>query len=411
MTLFAVRLADKPPDESHHYGHAKVESVSALVATGLLFATTGWVAFEAIKRLVTGHSEVGVAWWAVAIIVVSILVDITRSRALMRVARKTSSQALEADALNFSSDMWSSLVVLAGLAAVWAGYPAADPLAALIVAAFIAHAAWKLARSTLDTLLDAAPIEATNEIRRLAEGAYGVLRVKDLRVRPSGPTIFVSLAVEVARTMPVDGISRLRSELPAAIRGRYPNADVVLEAEPVALDDETVFERIMLIAARRRTAIHHPTVQRIDGRLAVSFDIEVDGAMPLERAHDTATALENDIRRELGPEIEVESHIEPLPERMLEGHDVPEAERKRIATEVGVLASREKRLADLHNVRVRRNGEGMFVHYHCRFAGSDAVDDVHAAVDRIERALQRRIPGIKRVVAHTEPVGYKRHAL
>ncbi|NJM29966.1 MAG: cation-efflux pump [Rhizobiales bacterium] len=331
MTLIAVRIADRPPDDSHHYGHAKVESVSALVATGLLFATTGWVAYEAIKRLVTGHYEVGITWWAVAIIAASIVVDITRSRALMRVARKTSSQALEADALNFSSDMWSSLVVLAGLAAVWAGYPAADPLAALVVAVFIARAAWKLAGSTLDTLLDAAPIEATNEIRRLAEGTEGVLRVKDLRVRPAGPTIFVSLAVDVARTMPVDDISRLRSELPAKIRGRFPNADVVLDADLVALDDETVFQRIMLIAARHRTAIHHPMVQRIGGRLAVSFDIEVDGDMPLETAHETATRLECDIRRELGPEIEVESHIEPLPERMLEGQEASESERKRVA--------------------------------------------------------------------------------
>jgi divalent metal cation (Fe/Co/Zn/Cd) transporter len=329
----------------------------------------------------------------------------------MRVAKKTSSQALEADALNFTSDMWSSLVVLAGLAAVWAGFPAADPVAALIVAAFIGRAAWKLGRNTLDTLLDAAPIEATNEIRRLAEATEGVLRVRDLRVRPAGPTIYVSLAVDVARTMPVDDISRLRSELPAKIRGRFPNADVVLDADLVALDDETVFQRIMMIAARHRTAIHHPTVQRIGGRLAVSFDIEVDGSMPLETAHEMATRLEGDIRRELGPEIEVESHIEPLPERMLEGQEASEAERKRIATELTVLAVREKRLTDLHNIRIRQNGEGLFVHYHCRFAGSDTVEDVHAAVDRIESALQRRIPGIKRVVAHAEPVGYKRHDL
>ena len=135
ITFAAVRISDRPPDETHHFGHAKVESVSALTATGLLFATTIWIVYEAIHRLLTGDTDATVAWWAVAIIAASIVIDFNRSRALRRVAQATASEALEADALHFTSDLWSSVVVLVGLAAAWAGYPWADSVAALAVAA------------------------------------------------------------------------------------------------------------------------------------------------------------------------------------------------------------------------------------------------------------------------------------
>src|SRR4051812_9646415 len=133
ITWFAVRWSDQPPDAEHHYGHAKAESVAALIETGLLFLTTGWIVLESARRIWTGQSHVETSWWAAAIVAASIVIDFNRSRVLSRVARKTSSEALEADALHFSSDMWSSLVVLGGLGAVWLGHPLADPIAALMV--------------------------------------------------------------------------------------------------------------------------------------------------------------------------------------------------------------------------------------------------------------------------------------
>ena len=161
ITWFAVRWSDQPPDDEHHYGHAKAESVAALIETALLFVTTGWIIYEAVLRLLGEGHVVEITWWAVAIIVASIAIDFSRSRALSRVAEKTSSEALEADALHFSSDMWSSCVVLLGLGAVGLGYPQADAVAALIVSAFVALAGWRLGGRTLATLLDTAPAGAT----------------------------------------------------------------------------------------------------------------------------------------------------------------------------------------------------------------------------------------------------------
>lgn len=411
VTLIAIRWGDQPPDAEHHYGHAKAESVAALIETGLLFLTTAWIIWEALKRLATGESHVEVTWWAVAIIAGSVVVDFNRSRALSRVAKKTSSEALEADALHFSSDMWSSVVVLFGLGAVWYGIPAADPIAALVVSFFVALAGWRLGKRTLNTLLDTAPEGATEKIRDIVSNVGGVLTLRTLRLRPAGATLFVSAVVEVARTMPVDDMVALKDTIYARIREVFPKADVTVAANPVALDDETVLQKVMLIAARRNLAIHHVTVQRIKGRLAVSFDLEVDGAMALVAAHETATKLENAIRRELGGDVEVESHIEPQPEHLLEGNDAAAEDDAAITNALVALAAREKRLSDLHNIRIRQTDEGVFVHYHCIFAGEETVDDVHACIDHIENGLQEKFRKIRRVIAHAEPAGRARHRM
>ncbi|MBI3673907.1 MAG: cation diffusion facilitator family transporter [Rhizobiales bacterium] len=323
-------------------------------------------------------------------------------------AAKTSSEALEADALHFSSDMWSSIVVLAGLIAVWFKIPAADSIAALAVSGFVALAGWRLGGRTLATLLDTAPQGATEAVRALVLASDGILDLKSLRLRPAGPTLFVSIVVEVARTMPVDDMMKLKDEIHARVRQAYPHADVTVTANPVALDSETVFQKVMLIASRRNLAIHHLTVQHLKNRLSVSFDLEVDGDMALAAAHETATKLETAIRRELGNHVEVESHIEPQPEHLLEGSDADPKDAHAITGLLQSLAGRQPRLSDLHNIRIRQTDRGMFVHYHCRFDGADTVDAVHACVDHVENGLQAEFPAIRRVIAHAEPLGRSR---
>lgn len=411
ITWFAVRWGDQPPDEEHHYGHAKAESVAALVETGLLFLTTAWIVWEAAKRLLLEEQHIEVTWWAVAIVAGSVVIDFNRARALNRVARATSSEALAADALHFSSDMWSSLVVLGGLFAVAIGLPAADAIAALVVSFFVALAGWRLGNRTLSTLLDAAPEGATRKIRDIVEGQDGVLAARRIRLRPAGATLFVGVVVEVARTMPVDDMIGLKSRIQSDIHGAFPNADVTVTVNPVTPDDETVFQKVIMIAGRKGIAIHHLNVQQLAGRLAISFDLEVDGDTSLASAHETATRLENAIRRELGGSVEVESHIEPQPERLLEGTEAPASSRIPIEKNLGQLCAREKRLSDLHNIRVRATDHGMFVHYHCRFRPEDTVDQVHEVVDRIEAALRSKYPSIRRVIAHAEPIGRARHRL
>ena len=411
LTLFTVRFSERPADAEHHYGHAKAESVAALVEAGLLFAVCAWVAFEAVSRLLSGSHEVSLSWWLFAILIGSIVIDFNRSRALSRVAKKTSSDALAADALHFQADMWSSAAVLAGLALVGLGFDWGDSAAALVVSAFIANAAYGLASRTLNTLLDAAPEGITAKVEDAAQITDGVLRVNRLRARPVGSTVYIDLAVDVPRTLPSPRLEKLRSELMDRIHSEIEGADLTLQLLPVALDTETAFEKVTHVAAGHGLLIHHLTVQDLDGRLAVSFDLEVDGAMSLVAAHDLATKLETDIRDGLGGHVEVESHIEPISPRLIEGKEPSAAVSKKITTALKRLALKQKPLSDLHNIRVRTTDAGLFVHYHCRFAPDTSVARVHEAVDAIEVALMKTHPAINRVIAHAEPVGVARHKL
>jgi cation diffusion facilitator family transporter len=403
ITFFAVKWGDQPPDEEHQYGHAKFESVGALVETGLLFLTTGWIVYEALHRLLTGDVHVELKWWAFVVVACSIVIDFNRSRALSRVAEATSSEALGADALHFSSDMWSSIAVLVGLGAVWSGYPWGDAVAALLVATVVLLAALRLGKRTLNTLLDAAPQGASEEIRSIVNGFDGVLALQRLRIRPAGPTLFVNAAVAVRRTMPVEDMARLKKDVGGAIRSAFPNADVTVTTDPVALDDETVYEKVMLIAGHHGLAIHHLVVQKMANRTAVSFDLEVDGTMSLRSAHDKATRLESSIRQDLGESVEVESHIEPMPESILEGEDADEGKRGEAEGLLRKLAVKDSRIENVHNIRVRQNSQGLFVHYHCVFRPEESVETAHDIIDRIEIALQERMPQIRRVIAHAEP--------
>ena len=403
ITWVAVRAAEKPADAEHHYGHGKFESVAALVETGLLFVLAVAVLAEAIRHLIQGGGEVVPTPLAFGVLIVSIAIDFTRWRALTRIAQDTRSEALAADALHFSSDLMSSFLVLIGLAAAHYGFQYGDALAAVGGAIFIAIAGYRLGRRTLDALLDAAPKGLTEHVRRLVEAAPGVVAVREVRLRPVGPEIFGDIKIAVPRTLPQERVADIKSLVAETIKREHPGASLTLSTEPVALDDETVLDRVMLIAARRRLPIHHVTVQQIGDTLSVSFDLELDGRMTLGAAHEVASNLEAAIREELGPRIEVETHIEPMLANQLAGHDADAATVERIAAALRTHAAATDVVRDVHDVRVRETDAGLVVNYHCRVDPNLDVIHVHEAVDNLERLVRAEHPPICRVVGHTEP--------
>ena len=404
LTYFAVRISGKPADAEHQYGHGKVESVTALAETALLFLLTAVVIWEALQRLSGAQQHVVKATIAAfAIIAGSIVIDFVRARTLRRVAAETSSEALQADALHFSSDMWSSVAVLIGLGGVALGYHLADAAAALVVAVFICIAGWRLGRRTIDNLTDTAPQGVSERVAAIARQMSGVVGVERVRARPAGAVLFVDLGVAVSRTLPLDRVSAITERLTRAIRSEIPQAEVTITTEPRALDDETVRERVMMIARNRGVAVHHVAVQAISGRLSVSADLEVEGTLPLYAAHEVASGLEQAVRDELGPDVEVETHIEPLPADVLAGRD---ASAVRIAEVRDLLAAQAAELSSLdevHDVRVRETADGEIVNFHCRVDPALSVRAVHDLVDAVERELRRRFPTIARVIGHAEP--------
>ena len=411
ITWFAIRWADQPADDEHQFGHAKVESLAALFEAMLLVGTACFVAYHAALRLIAGHSGVEVSWWVIVILLASIAVDFNRSKALRKTADATASDALAADAAHFESDMWSSGAVLAGLLGVLSGFAWADAVAALFVSAFIVWIAWGLGKKSLATLLDAAPEGVTSTLRQLVEATPGVLAVNQLRIRPAGAELFVELGVDVSRLLPAAAVAELKLLLENEVRKIHPKADTTLLITAVELDGETAFDKIAAIAAAKGLAVHHLTVQEIEGKLAASFDLEVDGSTTLDDAHERATELESAIRSGLGGDVEVESHIEPAPVSLMAGKPADQKTFAAVCRGIKAAAKPEKTITDLHNFRVRQNETGLFLHYHCRFSPEIRVDSMHAVVDRIEARFLLSFPQVKRVVAHAEPVGRPHHPL
>ena len=404
MTYVAVRISGKPADKEHHYGHDKVESVSALGETALLFLLSGVVIWEATKRLIEHEQHVVIASvWAFGVIIVSMVVDYFRARALTRTAKKTQSQALEADALHFSSDLWSSFAVLIGLVGVHFGFVWADSASALLVAVLVCTAGWRLGRRTINTLTDAAPEGATEKFSAIAAKVPGVVAIEQVRARAVGDKTFIDLIVAVSRTLPLDRVNAIRSDVETAFHHEMPGAELTVTTDPVALSNETVLDRVMVIARNRALAVHHVTVHEIRGRLAVSLDLEVDGNLSLRAAHDLADGLESAIAAELGLDVEVETHIEPLQPHEASGRDAPAERVTAVEITLSELAPETRTIREVHDVRVRETAEGEIVNFHCRVDPDLSVQTVHEKVDALERALRVRSPSIKRVIGHAEP--------
>jgi cation diffusion facilitator family transporter len=406
MTFVAVRISGKPADAEHHYGHGKVESVSALGETALLFLLSGVVVWEGVKRLIERdpHSVI-VTYWAFGVIVASIVIDFFRARALARTAKATQSQALEADALHFSSDLWSSLAVLAGLTGVYFGLPWADAASALAVSVLVCVAGWRLGRRTIDTLTDVAPAGAAENITAIAAKVAGVVGVKHVRARAVGETTFIDLTVSVSRTLPQDRVTAIKAAVAEQLRHSIPGAEPIVTTEPVALNNESVLDRVMVIARNRALAVHHVTVHAIRDRLAVALDLEVDGKLSLQAAHELADGLEAAIAAELGPGVEIETHIEPLqPQEAALGREAPPERVKAVQFALSELAAQGRTIREIHNVRVRETNDGEIVNFHCRFDPELGVQSVHEKVDGLERALRARSPSIKRAIGHAEPI-------
>jgi cation diffusion facilitator family transporter len=403
VTWLAVRFSDRPADTEHHYGHGKIESLSALGVIALLYVLAGGVVVEAVSRLRAGVAPSSISALPFVVLLLDMAVNFWRARALQKTARETRSQALAADALHFASDVYGSIAAIIGLALSAFGYAWGDAAAAIGIALLISLLGLRLGRTTVETLMDRAPEGAAEMAEAAIRAIPGVIEVERLRVRLVGPTHFVDASVKVPRTLPIDRLRDLKWEAQVAVGKVLRDADLTFTAIPVARDNESVRDRIMVIARNSGLAIHHVTVHDVGGKLTAGIDLEVDGGMALGDAHEVTRTLEQAIRSDFGADVEVDTHIEPLEPELPHGTDARAERTEVIRHELSQLAAADGALHDIHNVRVRDSDAGEFVNFHCRADPAMTVIEVHQRVDEIERGLRRAFPSVKRVISHAEP--------
>ena len=417
ITLLAVRVSDRPADEDHNYGHGKLESLSAAFEAVLMVGSCVWIGREAIRRLVH-HTHLDLRWsvWPFVVLLLSMAVDAARSRSLHRVAQEHRSDALEADAVHFGTDIWSSAAVLVGLLAAFVGerlhLPAleyADPVAALIVAVIILRVTWGLARRTVDSLLDATPPEARAQIRRDlvrdVQAVQGVLTVERVRVRRSGSDTFVDLTLGLPRNLTFQRSEQITSAASETVRHRLPGADVVIHTVPTVSLGESVFDRIRAVAARSNLAIHDVSVQQYDGALHVEQHLEVPETMSLRHAHEIATQLESDMRTEIPGIASLLTHIESEPATIANSAQMEASQN--LENQLRATAGHFPEILDIHEISLTRGHGGaassVQVNCHCTLPDDLSMEAVHEIITNFESEFRLDHPQVSRVFIHPEP--------
>jgi cation diffusion facilitator family transporter len=408
ITLFSVRVSDKPADADHQYGHGKVENFSAFIETGLLLLTCVWIIYEAVTRLFFRHVHIEPGLAAFLVMFASMGVDYWRSRSLGRIAAKYDSQALEADALHFSTDIWSSGVVVVGLLLVLVGrvwnidwLRDADPIAALFVAGVVVYVSWRMARRTIDALLDAAPAGVRNKILAAVSSVDGLLEVDRVRIRRAGNRYFADLSIGLARNVTFQRSEQMAVAVTEAVHAVLPDADVVVHSIPRALHTENIFDRVRAVAARYNFSVHDVSVQDLQGRLHVEQHLELDERLSLKEAHDRVTVLESEIREDV-PEISsILTHIESEPATIEAGDEV--VHDARLETRLKAVAAEFAEILDMHDVQIKRVRGRIYVSAHCTMADDQPLSRVHDISTDLEIRFKQEFPELFRVLIHPEP--------
>jgi len=416
VTFLAVRVSGRPPDSEHHYGHGKVENLSALVETLLLLATCAWIIYEAVNRLFFEDVLVQATPWAFAVMAVSIIVDFTRSRALMRAAKKHGSQALEADALHFSTDIWSSCVVILGLGgirlgdALAASHPAAaewlfraDAIAALGVSVIVIYVSYRLGRRTIAVLMDRAPRGMSDSVRQAMAKLPGVSEVKQVRVRQSGPSTFVDMVLSVKSDTSVERAHGVAAEAENLVHQLVPKSDVMVHVEPCAPDGTGPVETIRGIAAAHGVEVHDITMRDVNGRQTLEMHAEVPGDLSVDQAHELVSTVEQSLIRGITGVQDVVVHIEPSStERICQPAD--ESPAAAIQGAMELLRRDYPSLRDCHSVSITsddRNRLGLS--FHCTVSPDLSVAEAHELTTHIEVFLRGRFPDLAQILIHVEP--------
>jgi cation diffusion facilitator family transporter len=408
ITLLSVRVSDKPADADHQYGHGKVENFSAFIETGLLLVTCVWIVWEAVRRLMFHEVHIEPTLAAFGVMFLSMILDFWRSGKLRKIASKYDSQALEADALHFSTDVWSSGVVILGLALVMAGeyfqipwLTKADPIAALVVAMIVVYVSWRLPRRTIDALLDAAPTGIRADIIDRVSKVEGVLEVDRVRIRRAGNRYFVEVSIGLARRVTFQRSEQVVDAVTKAIHEILPNADVTVRSIPRASGEENIFDRIKAVASRNNFSVHDVSVQDLAGQLLVEQHLELDERLSLKQAHDVVTRLEAEIRAEV-PEISsILTHIESEPNTIESGDKV--VRNSNLESKLRKTVAEFPEIIDVHDIVIKKVREHIYLSCHCTMPDDLPLSRVHDVSTALEIRFKQEAPELFKVLIHTEP--------
>ncbi|MGH2754499.1 MAG: cation diffusion facilitator family transporter [Actinomycetota bacterium] len=406
LLFFGIRVARKPADLEHHYGHAKAENLVAFTQTLLIGVVVFFVVVEAITRLQEDSEVAEAPWYALALLTASLVIDVVRVTVLYRAARTEGSEALRAGALNIAGDVGTAVVALVSLALVRLDIARADAVGALVVAAVLIVFAWRLGRRSVDVLMDRAPERHAEAILRAAEAAPGVREARRVRVRGSGDRLFADVTIAAGRTASLERAHDIAETVEDEVARVAPGIDVVVHVEPIS-ETHGMVERVAAAASRTENVheVHNVLVHAFDEggkqKLHVTLHAKVEPGLSLKDAHDLSDAIEASIEKELAADVRVDTHIEPLQPTTF-GQDVTSA-RADVVEKVRRLALEEPDVIDCHEVLVTSTAGELSIVAHVHGRADLPLALIHDASTRIETAIHSVLPEVGAVLIHFEP--------
>lgn len=405
LTFYALRVAVRPADREHLYGHGKAEHLAALAEGAFLLLVSAAIVFESVNRL-TGDAgaEVDATWWAFAVLGFVLAVDVSRAVISWRAARRHSSAALAANAMHFASDFAGTLAVLAGLVLVRAGHESADAWAALFVAVLVVVAAVRLMRRNVDVLMDQAPSQAAEAARAAIAAVEPQAEVRRLRVRESGGRAFVDAVVAIAPDAALGQGHAVADNVERAVEQALPRSDVTVHIEQRESDDLRERATGAALSVRRVREVHNVRSVRVDGgRLDLSLHVKLPAHETLSEAHRIADEVERAIRDAVPEILRVHVHLEPLA-GALAGTLPPPAELGELRAGLAAIA-RELTGSEPRELHVHREPRGIVAFLTVALPGSSTLASAHEIAARIEARAEGTLAEVAEVVVHTEPAG------
>ncbi|MFX0079329.1 MAG: cation diffusion facilitator family transporter [Candidatus Hermodarchaeota archaeon] len=402
ITLFAVSRAAKPPDLDHHYGHWRVENLSALIETILLLVTVIWIIYEALRRIIFHDLVIEVNLLAFGVIIFAIIIDFSRSRALKRVAKKYDSQALEADALHFSTDILSSSVVFMGLLFTFFGFPLGDPIAAIGVAIIVLYITFRLGKETIDILLDRAPSGLETPIRRVIEDIDGIRKCGRIRLRKAGPVTFVDVVCHAEHTIPLASAHEISVKARKAVEQIVERADVVVHMDLVSKQYPSIAEEIRREARKFAwiTDIDSIDVIETEDYVALTLDIHTDPEKSLAETHQLVSEFENHIKSQYPIIREITTHIEPSREIVTAAMDPTKIKRH-----IRRLVQQSSKLHNCQKIRLHSLAPHHYaLTFHCEASSELSVEETHKATTLLEDHIREELPIFSQITIHVEPL-------
>lgn len=409
-TWFAVKVAARPADEDHPYGHGKVENLMALGETLLLVITAGWVITEAFERLMSDdpaalHVETSV--WAFVVVIVSLVVDINRSAMLRRVARETKSAALEADAAHFTTDIWSSAAVLLGITgAAIAGMSVedswlhwllmrADVFASLVVAVLILHVCKELGTEAINNLMDKACGETSGTIRKIMAERMPAYPVESLRVREVGNRAYVEMSVQAPRELHVDTAHEISDAIAHLVSETVEGAETMVRIHPMEFVSTTPEMIVRRIALSHRFGVHGLVLHESDQGLVVFTDLELPAEAVLKTWALPIQAFQSEVRRRLNA-LRVVVHVEPdVRELPVATEDMPPLEEwRQMVRQAMIQLGAPLPLA----INVYSKGAQHFCIITVPPEQELNVAESHHRLSRLDKQLTKMLPAVARII-------------